>query len=812
MLSRPAFRCFSLSPIELAPAGLALATARAGGIGLLDLEYCPADRLEAARRTLGPLLSLVRADQALGLRLRLDQIEPAQASGLLTDLADHAALWLVLAAWSPEDLNDGLERLSATLSQAQLLVEITAAEQLATLPAHPAMAGLIAKGQEAGGWCGEESTFVLVQALLERSELPIHAQGAMGPRTAAACRAAGAAGVVLDDALWLMPESPLPESWKRAIEGCSGQDSLLLGGADGGRALRLLRRPGWQAAEHLRALSEASPDWRDQAVRLLGWEAPERRAWPIGQGVGEAARLRARYHTTGRLVRAILAESEQALEVMRAQPQLRAEGPLARALGTRYPIVQGPMTRVSDRAAFAAAVAEAGALPMVALALLRAETVERLLHDTAAQLGERPWGVGLLGFAPSELLEAQLEVVSRIRPRFALIAGGRPDQAARLEALGIHGWLHVPTPTLARLYIEQGARRLIFEGRECGGHVGPLGSFALWEGAIAALLDAVPERLAPEVQVLFAGGIHDARSARMIEALAAPLTERGITIGVLMGSAYLFTREAVASGAITAAFQREALACTRTVNLETGPGHASRCAITPFVETFAETARALRAEGREAAEISRALDALCLGRLRIAAKGVQREGERLIEVGPEDQRREGMYMIGQIAALRDGLTDMASLHAELCAPPAVALRSEAVDEQPPAPSDIAIIGIGTILPRAETPDAFWHNILHQIDAISEIPPSRWDWRLYYDADPRIRDKVYSKWGCFLDEIPFDPARFGIPPKALPSIDPIQLLSLEAVRRALEDAGYADGDFDRAHSSVILGCSGGLGEL
>ena len=29
--------------------------------------------------------------------------------------------------------------------------------------------------------------------------------------------------------------------------------------------------------------------------------------------------------------------------------------------GTRYPIVQGPMTRVSDRAEFAAAVAEGGA-------------------------------------------------------------------------------------------------------------------------------------------------------------------------------------------------------------------------------------------------------------------------------------------------------------------------------------------------------------------------------------------------------------------------------------------------------------------
>ena len=55
-------------------------------------------------------------------------------------------------------------------------------------------------------------------------------------------------------------------------------------------------------------------------------------------------------------------------------------------------------------------------------------------------------------------------------------------------------------------------------------------------------------------------------------------------------------------------------------------------------------------------------------------------------------------------------------------------------------------------------------------------------------------------------------RYGIPPKALKSIEPAQLLTLEAVRRALEDAGYSDGNFDKENTSVILGAGGGIGDL
>lgn len=126
--------------------------------------------------------------------------------------------------------------------------------------------------------------------------------------------------------------------------------------------------------------------------------------------------------------------------------------------------------------------------------------------------------------------------------------------------------------------------------------------------------------------------------------------------------------------------------------------------------------------------------------------------------------------------------------------------------------DIAIIGMGALFPRAQSPEKFWENIVSRVDAIGEIPPDRWDWRLYYDPDPAAPDKIYAKKGGFLDDIPFDPMRFGIPPIYLKSIEPIQLLALEAVRRALDDAGCGDGDFDRENTSVILGSALSQGDL
>ena len=63
-------------------------------------------------------------------------------------------------------------------------------------------------------------------------------------------------------------------------------------------------------------------------------------------------------------------------------------------------------------------------------------------------------------------------------------------------------------------------------------------------------------------------------------------------------------------------------------------------------------------------------------------------------------------------------------------------------------------------------------------------------------------------GRLLPKIPFDPLRYGIPPTSLTSIEPVQLLALEAARRALADAGYEQGNFDRSRTAVVFGAEAG----
>src|SRR4051812_16169459 len=72
---------------------------------------------------------------------------------------------------------------------------------------------IVAKGHEAGGWIGDESTFVLVQRLAGAPGMPpVWAQGGIGLHTTAACAVAGAAGAVLDAQVLLARESPLGDA------------------------------------------------------------------------------------------------------------------------------------------------------------------------------------------------------------------------------------------------------------------------------------------------------------------------------------------------------------------------------------------------------------------------------------------------------------------------------------------------------------------------------------------------------------------------------------------------------------------------
>ena len=122
----------------------------------------------------------------------------------------------------------------------------------------------------------------------------------------------------------------------------------------------------------------------------------------------------------------------------------------------------------------------------------------------------------------------------------------------------------------------------------------------------------------------------------------------------------------------------------------------------------------------------------------------------------------------------------------------------------PGNCHVAIVGMSCVFPKSGDLKAFWENILNKVDAITEVPPERWDPETYFNPDKKARDKVYSKWGGFIEPVVFDPMKYGIPPTNIKSIDPLQLLSLEVVGRALKDAGFIERGFDREKTCCIFG--------
>lgn len=784
-----------------------MAAGRAGAMGVLDLAG------------VGPEIAaeaLVRAGRFAAHPFAL-RLEAGTAAGLLGGKLPEKLAAIVCAGGDGTDWGTALDLIRR--AGCAPLAEVASREAAARAMAAGAE-GVIASGHEAGGIGAEESSFVLLQGLLAEGIGPVWVRGGIGMQSAAACVAAGAAGVVLDGAVLLAREAGLGEEAREQIARFDGGETIAIG-PEGGPAVRVFCPPGSPVAARLQEAAEAGGDrWRAAIAEEVGWE--QGRAWPVGQDSAFAAGLARRYVTVGGIVRAVEEAIDRGRDLASKLRPLAPGSPLAQSHGTRYPIVQGPMTRVSDTAAFASAVADGGALPLLALALMRGPEVRTLLADAKVRLGARPWGVGILGFAPPELRAEQYEAILAARPPFALIAGGRPDQARGLEALGIATYLHAPSPGLLSQYVRDGARRFVLEGRECGGHVGPRSSLILWEQAVGVLMEALEKgQIADpgELHVLFAGGIHDAPSSAAVSALAAPLAARGAKVGVLVGTAYLFTREAVSTGAIVPQFQAEAVRCRQTSLLKTGPGHEVRVAPSAFSEAFEAERRRLVAAGAPAEQIREELERLNAGRLRVAAKGVERSngaGSPLVALDEAGQAERGLYMIGQVAALRDRVTTIAELHRDLSEagtdllgrPDRAADRKRARTK----PSDIAIVGMSAIFPGAADVRTFWENTLKGIDAITEVPPDRWDWRPYYDADPKAPDKITSKWGGFIPDVPFDPLRYGMPPTSLPSIEPAQLLMLEAVRAALDDAGYAERPFARERTAVVLGMGGGAAQL
>jgi myxalamid-type polyketide synthase MxaB len=121
---------------------------------------------------------------------------------------------------------------------------------------------------------------------------------------------------------------------------------------------------------------------------------------------------------------------------------------------------------------------------------------------------------------------------------------------------------------------------------------------------------------------------------------------------------------------------------------------------------------------------------------------------------------------------------------------------------------IAVVGYACRFPGAETPEAFWQLQRDGVDAVTEVPASRWDVDHWFDPDPNALGKMVSRWGGFIGDVAgFDARLFGISPKEAACLDPQQRVLLEVAWQALERSAIAPDSLAGSPTGVFIGTRG-----
>ena len=122
---------------------------------------------------------------------------------------------------------------------------------------------------------------------------------------------------------------------------------------------------------------------------------------------------------------------------------------------------------------------------------------------------------------------------------------------------------------------------------------------------------------------------------------------------------------------------------------------------------------------------------------------------------------------------------------------------------------IAVIGIGCRFPGgADSPEAFWELLREGRDAITEVPPDRWDVDAWYDSNPDTPGKINCRHGGFVHGCEgFDSAFFEITPREAKSLDPQHRMLLEVSWEALENSGLVPSEHVGTNTGVFIGITG-----
>ncbi len=215
--------------------------------------------------------------------------------------------------------------------------------------------------------------------------------------------------------------------------------------------------------------------------------------------------------------------------------RLMARG--AAFLGTRYAVMGGAMSWVSERN-LVAALSNAGAFGVIACGAMEPDRLAQEIAGTQA-LTQKPFGVNLITMHPR--LDQLVDVCLEAKVGHIVFAGGIPPGGAIKKAKegGAKVVCFAPALALAKKLVRSGADALVIEGSEAGGHIGPVSLTVLAQEILPHVRD---------VPVFVAGGIGRG------EAILSYL-EMGAA-GVQLGTRFVCATESIAHPKFKQAFLR----------------------------------------------------------------------------------------------------------------------------------------------------------------------------------------------------------------------------------------------------------------
>ncbi|MGC9029146.1 MAG: SDR family NAD(P)-dependent oxidoreductase [Desulfomonilaceae bacterium] len=784
----------------------------------------------------------------IDIRISPALLTTSDLSSVLAD-ARFGRVWVELGPLDAADTLYDIARASEKLAERAVIIPVASSLDIIMriIDDTPTLRSLAIKGNEAGGFVGTETTLSLLCAArtrLKKTQRPldVFVWGGIGtPEAAAGLLIMGVKGIVFETVHCLTDLPGLNPDLRDRIRKLRPEHTEIVGGGLG-VPVRLFNKGNSAIVKNLEALSHrllaaGTPDQARRAfvaeithcaVQLRDSALGPEEAVPLGVEIAFAQQFVERFgKETGAALRSFLEAIYDSYARALRSPDSLKNSPSAKKLGVRYPIIQGAMSWITDEPLFAKAVAEAGALPTIALGVLDPKAVEEKLARLHETMQGRPFAVNIVTLPDNPYREFHFDWVLKTRPRFVVIAAGDPSHASRFLEEGIEVIYVTPNPELMKLAFDLGVKFVVCEGNEAGGHVGANSTLTLAQKIIA--LRHTSPALFEGKTVALAGGIYDRDTAFFARVLAAD--------AIQVGTAYLATREIVSTGALSPLYQKRILEAQPGDTAITGEaaGLRVRSLRSPKICTLLDLERQFVCGAEPEESFRRKIETLTAGSLYVAAKGRDITGTQVMT---EDAcKAEGQFMSGVVAGFLERELTLTALHEELVSGPsavatdcfaaghretqsqgqsskgATSREPSSVHVFPPKPASrsmrerIAITGMSVANSLGVGYADVIRASLAKKSGITAVPRSRWDHTIYFDPRPRVPEKTYCSVGAFMD-VHISRKDLGVAPHDFRTMTGATRITLLLAEQAIQESGILSSDIPRERISVLISQNSG----